>query len=109
MLDENSRTFIIHVAVFEIPATIQLSWAAQIAALQWDKARIDISAEYANYANVFSFDLVIELTENTGINKQAIEPVVGKQSHYKSIHAPSPMKLEALKTYIKTHFKTGFI
>ena len=51
----------------------------------------------------------MELLENTGMNEHAIELVDGKQSLYKSIYALSPVELETLKAYIKTHLKTGFI
>ncbi len=47
--------------------------------------------------------------ENIGINKHAIELINGKQPPYGPIYALSPVELETLKTYIKTHLKTGFI
>ncbi len=43
------------------------------------------------------------------MNMHAIELIDGKQSPYGPIYALSPVELEILKTYIKTHFKTGFI
>ena len=52
---------------------IHLSQAAQILALIQDKAPTKVLSKYANYADVFSFDLAIELLENTGINEHAIE------------------------------------
>ncbi len=51
----------------------------------------------------------MELLENTGLNEHAIELVEGKQPPYGPIYALSPVKLETLKTYIKTYLKTGFI
>ena len=51
----------------------------------------------------------MELPENTGINKHAIELVEGKQTPYGSIYSLGPMELEMLKVYIETHLKTGFI
>ena len=51
----------------------------------------------------------MELPENTGINKHNIEFEVGKQLLYRPIYSLGPVKLETLKTYIKTHFKTRFI
>ncbi len=43
------------------------------------------------------------------MNEHVIELIDGKQSPYKPIYALSPVELETLKTYIKTHLKTGFI
>ncbi len=51
----------------------------------------------------------MELPENTGINKHAIKLIKGKQSPYGPIYALSPVELETLKAYIKTHLKTRFI
>lgn len=45
----------------------------------------------------------MELSENTGINKHAIELVKSKQSSYDSIYAFGLVELKSLKTYIKTH------
>ena len=51
----------------------------------------------------------MELPENTGINKYAIELVEGKQPPYGPIYNLGPVELEMLKAYIETHLKTGFI
>ncbi len=51
----------------------------------------------------------MELPENTGMNEHAIKLIEGKQPPYEPIYALSPVELETLKTYIKTHLKTGFI
>lgn len=51
----------------------------------------------------------MELPENTGINKHTLELIDGKQPPYKPIYSLGPVELETLKTYIKTHLKTGFI
>lgn len=58
---------------------------------------------------MFSTDLAMELRKNTGICEHAIKLVEEKQSFYRPIYALSPLKLETLKVYIKTHLKTGFI
>ncbi len=82
---------------------------AQAAALKWDKAPMEIPAVYANYADVFSFELAMELLENTGINEYTIKLVDSKQPPYRPIYSLRPMELETLKTYLETHLKTGFI
>lgn len=62
-----------------------------------------------NYANVFLFGLIIKLPKNMGINKYVIKFQKGKQSSYGLISSLRLMKLEILKTYIKTYLKIGFI
>ena len=44
----------------------------------------------------------MELSENTGINKHAIELVEGKQYPYGPINSLNRVELEMLKAYIKT-------
>ena len=109
-LDENSKTFVVHIAALEAPEpAVHPFRASPLAAPQQDKASTEIPLEYADYADVFLFDLAMELPENTGINEYAIKLVGGKQPPYEPIYSLSPVKLETLKTYIETHLKTGFI
>ena len=111
-MDEESETFVVHVAVLEVPLAgmaIHPSRAAQILALVQDEALTKVSPKYADYADVFSFDLAMELLENTGINEHAIKLQDGKQLPYGPIYSLGPVELEILKTYIKTHLKIGFI
>ena len=49
------------------------------------------------------------LPEQTKLNEHAIKLEEGKQPFYGSIYSLGPVELETLKTYIKTHLKTGFI
>ena len=114
VLDEESKTFVVHVAALEAPLgsaemTIHPAWASQIVALTQDEAPTKVPPKYADYADVFSFDLAMELSENTGINKHAIKRQDGKQPPYGPIYSLRLVELETLKTYIKTHLKTGFI
>ena len=88
---------------------IQPSQAPLLAALQQDKAPIEIPSEYTDYAKVFSPNLAIRLPENTGINEHAIELVESKQLSYRPIYSLRPLELQLLKAYIETHLKTGFI
>ena len=111
-LDEESETFVVYIAALEAPLAgmaIYYSRAAQILALIQDKPPTKVPPKYANYADVFSFDLAMELPQNTGINKHAIKLQDGKQPPYGPIYSLKPVELETLKTYIKTHSKTGFI
>ena len=109
-LDENSETFVVHVAAIEAPEpAVHPSRALLLAALQQDKALTETSLDYTDYTDVFSFDLAIKLPENTSINEHAIELVGGKSSPYGPIYSLSRVELETVKTYIETHLKTGFI
>lgn len=51
----------------------------------------------------------MELLKKTNINKYIIKSIKSKQPSYKPIYIPSLVKLETLKIYIETYFKTGFI
>lgn len=59
--------------------SIELSGALLVAVLQQDTAPSKIPSEYANYDNIFSLNLVIQLPENSDINEHAIKLVEGKQ------------------------------
>lgn len=70
---------------------------------------IKIFLEYANYFYIFSLNLAIKLSENTGINKHVIELIQDKQPPYGLIYSLSLVELKTIKSYIKTHIKIGFI
>ena len=111
-MNEESETFVVHVVALEAPLAemaIYLSRVAQISVLIQDEAPTKVLPKYADYTYIFLFDLAIELPENTGINKHAIELQDGKQPLYKPIYSLGRVELETLKTYIETHLKTGFI
>lgn len=88
---------------------VHSSYQAQLGLLPVDKAPTKVLPEYSDYADIFSFNLVIELPKNTSINKHAIKLAEGKQLLYRPIYSLKLIKLETLKTYIKTHLKTEFI
>ena len=81
----------------------------QVSLLLTDKALTKVLPKYLDYADVFFFNLAIELPKNTGINEHAIALVEGKQSPYRPVYSLKPVELETLKTYIETHQTTGFI
>ena len=83
--------------------------AAPIAALKQNDAPTKILPKYINNADVFSFNLVMELPKNIGIKKHAVELQESKQPSYKPIYSLRPIELEILKTYIETYLKTRFI
>ena len=82
---------------------------AQVGALLFDAASTEVPVEYSDYNNIFSAENIVELPENTGINKHAIKLEEGKQPPFGPIYSLGPVKLETLKTYIKTNLANGFI
>ena len=109
-LDENSETFLVHVAALEAPLaemSIHPDREAQIVSLLTKK--VTIPKEYSDFADVFSEENALVLPERTDLNKHAIEPESNKQTPYGPIYSLGPVELETLKAYIETHLKTGFI
>ena len=51
----------------------------------------------------------MEFSENIVLNEYAIKLLKWKQPLYGLIYALTPIELEILKTYMKTHLKTRFI
>ena len=72
-LNENDETFVVHVVTLASKMPIYPSREAQIGLLLTDEAPIEVPSEYSDYADVFLFDLAMELPENTGMNEHAIE------------------------------------
>ena len=70
---------------------------------------VKISDIYLDFADVFLKKKALVLSECTDINKHIIKLEDDKQPFYGSIYSLGPVELETLKTYIKTHLKTGFI
>ena len=106
-LDEKSETFVAHVASFNLAPGIYPDRAAQIASLLTKEVKIP--DEYLDFTDVFSEEKALVLPERTKLNEHVINLENGKQPPYKPIYSLDPVELETLKTYIKTHLKTGFI
>ena len=64
--------------------------------------------DYSYYSNVFSIKNVAEHRENIRINKHVIKPKEDKQLSFGSIYSLKLVKLEILKTYIKTNLAHNF-
>lgn len=62
-IDGNSKTFIIHMSALNAikGPIIYPCQVTQIVTLQWDKVSTIISVKYADYGDVFSFNLAIKL------------------------------------------------
>ena len=106
-MDGKSETFIIHVTSLNLAPGIHLDRAAQIAFLLVEKVKI--SDKYLDFTDIFLKEKALMLPKCTELNEHAINLEDGKQPPYRPIYSLGPVELETLKTYLKTHLKTGFI
>ena len=65
--------------------------------------------EYFNYNDIFLVENMIELLENTKMNEHTIKLEKSKLSLFSPIYSLELVKLEILKTYIKTSLANDFI
>ena len=107
VLDEKSVTFVVYMASFDLTPGIHRDRAAQIASLLAKEVRIP--DKYSDFANVFLEKKTLVLPKRTELNEHAIDLEDDKQPPYGPIYSLGPVELETLKTYIKSHLKTGFI
>ena len=86
-LDPEHETYIVHIASLSStplaslgssPLDVYPSWRPQMSGLIAEEAPTKISAEYSDFADVFSSDLAFKLPKYTGINDHAIELVEGQ-------------------------------
>ena len=82
-LNANSEIFVVHVAFWEqkrmrVHSKRQAQIKAQVGALLFNKAPIEVSAKYSDYSNVFSAEHVAELSKNIRLNEHAIKLEEGK-------------------------------
>ncbi len=63
----------------------------QIAHLKTNEAPTKIPSKYADFADVFSSKLTIELPENIGINDHTIKLMDNRQPPYGSIYKLEPV------------------
>ena len=101
----------VHVATLLVAPIMQVYplCQTQVGLLLADKALTEVLLKHFDYADIFLFDLMIKLPENTDINKHTIELVKGKQLSYGPIYSLETMERETLKTYMETYLKTRII
>ncbi len=111
VLDLDHEAFVVHIAALSVNLgdKVHPSRKAQIAHLKTDEALTKVPSKYANFADIFSPKLVVELPEHTRINNHAIELVDDQQLLYGLIYSLEPVELEILKAYIKNNLASGFI
>ncbi len=105
------EAFVVHVTALSVNSNDEVhpSRRAQIAHLKADKAPTKIPSEYAEFADVFSPKLAIELPEYTRIKDHAITLVDDWQPPYGPIYSLGPVELETLKAYNKNNLTYSFI
>ena len=64
----------------------------------FNKAPIEVPAEYSDYSDVFSVENIVEFSKNIKINEHAIELEEGKQPPFGLIYSLGSVELEMLKT-----------
>lgn len=112
VLDEESKTFVVHIATLKDPLLeiiIYFLRKACITTLKQNGAPTKISTKYFDFANVFIEEKILILPEQTDFNKYAIKLKRDKQQFYGFIYSLGLVKVKTLKNYIKTHLKIGFI
>ena len=117
-LNPESETFVVHVASLSsnaLPSSSLLELDVhpfrrpQVSGLIAKEALTKVSAEYSDFADVFSPNLASELPKHTEINDHAIKLVNGQQPPYGPIYSLEPVELKTLKAYIVTNLVNGFI
>lgn len=90
-LDENVKIFVIHITTLSAVLAIQVypSCQAQVRLFVFDRALVQFTSKYLDYAYVFLIDLAIKQTEKSGRNEHTIKLVEGKQMSYNSILQPN--------------------
>ncbi len=110
-LDLEHEAFIVHIAALSVDLGdgVHPSKKAQIAHLKVDKVPFKGPSEYADFAEVYTLKLAIELLEHMEINDYTIELVDNLQPLYNPISSLGPMELETLKAYNENNLANGFI
>ena len=99
----------VYVATLSSEMAIYLSRLALITSLKSEEISVTVLVKHSDYVNVFSEKLAAVLPENTEINTHTIELEESKQLPYGLIYSLGLVELKTLKTYMKTHLKTGFV
>lgn len=101
ILNENAEIFVIHIIILLTVSVIQIYKSYHFYISLWlvDKVFMKVLSKYLDYINIFLFDLIIELSQNTLINKYVIILIKSKQPSYKSIYSFKLVELKTLKTY----------
>lgn len=108
-LDPDNKIFKIYIVFIANLDLIQPYFRAQIPPLKANETLITILFKYTDFVDHFSPDLVAKLSKHTKINDHIIEFIDGKQLFYSQIYSLGSIRLETLKTNIKTNLANSFI
>ena len=105
------KALIVHIVGLSVNANdeVHLLKKDQLAHPKANETSIKVSSKYADFADIFSPKLAIELPEYTEINDHDIKLVDDRQFLYGLIYSLGLVKLEILKTYVKNNLANGFI
>ena len=103
------KAFIVHIASISQDSDIYSSQRAYIVFLKANKAPISVPSKYANFADIFSKNLVAKLPEHIKINNHTINIIEQHEFPYRSLYSLGSLKLETLKTYIETSLVNSYI
>ena len=107
-IDENVEAFVIYITSLSLNLMpIHPAQEAQIALLVIKK--VQILFKYSDFSNGFSKEKTSILLEASNLNQHAIELEKSQQPPYRLIYSLCLVKLEMLKTYIKTNLANSFI
>ncbi len=110
-LDPKHEAFVVHIAAFSVDSDDEMhpSRRVQIAYLKADEVPTKVLGKYADFADVFSPKLAVELSEYMEIKDHAIELIDDWHPLYSPIYNLRPVELKTLKAYIKNNLANGFI
>ena len=113
-LDPEYKTCVVHIASLSSAPLVTFldvhpSRRPQISGLIAKEAPTKVSAEYSDFANVFSSDLATKLPEYTEINTHVIDLEKDNQILYGPIYNRRPVELETFKIYIEINLANSFI
>lgn len=105
--NKSIEAFIVYINSLIAKMTIFLARKIQISLLLLEK--VNIPAQYLNFANMYLKKLAKVLPKYNKINKYAIKLEKNQQLFYVFIYNPGQMELQILKTYIKINLANNFI
>ena len=106
-LDENIKSFVLHISSLRLKINIYIARKAQMALLLAKK--VTILDKYSNFANMFLEQSANVLQYRIKVNEHAIELEKGKQPLYRPIYNLRPLELKTFKTYIKINLVNDLI
>ena len=86
-LDPDKEAFVVHVASLSLGAKMSVHPAREAQIVSLVAEEVTISAEFSDFADVFSKESAAELPEQSDINEHAIDLEPGKHPPYGPIYS----------------------